>query len=109
MATREFQQWLTQMNFNLPSLPKAQPDLMLPSTELWKQDALSKISAFCSIPMHVALQHELSDELKATSFHAMSLFLAAPYNGGNHRLLAVRPTLDQKLDTCPGSGDIEPA
>jgi hypothetical protein len=45
VATREFQQWLTQMSFDLVWLPKTQPDLMLPSTELWKQDAISKLSA----------------------------------------------------------------
>ncbi len=45
VATREFMQWLTQINFDLSWLPKAQPDLMLPSTELWKQDAISKLRA----------------------------------------------------------------
>ena len=44
VATQEFQQWLSQMNFDLPWLPKTQSDLMLPSTELWKQDAISKLS-----------------------------------------------------------------
>ncbi len=54
MATREFQQFLTQMNFDLRWLPKAQPDLILPSTELWKQDAISKLSVSWSIPLHDA-------------------------------------------------------
>ncbi len=34
VATREFQQWLTCINFDIPWLFTAQPDLLLPSTEL---------------------------------------------------------------------------
>ncbi len=100
------------MNFDLPWLPKTQPDLMLPSTELWKQDAISKLSASCSIPMHDAPQYVLSKELKATSFQALSDSLSS-LPGGNHRLLAVcaqkLPAGDPKSDICPGSqaGDTE--
>jgi hypothetical protein len=110
VATREFQQWLTQMSFDLVWLPKTQPDLMLPSTELWKQDAIRKLSASCSISLDDAPQHVISEELKATSFQALSDSLST-LPGGNHRLLAVcaqkLPAGDPKSDICPGSGDTE--
>ncbi len=83
---------------------------MLPSTELWKQDAIRKLSASCSISLDDAPQHVISEELKATSFQALSDSLST-LPGGNHRLLAVcaqkLPAGDPKSDICPGSGGTE--
>ncbi len=100
------------MNFDFTWLPKTQPDLMLPSTELRKQEAVSKLGASYSIPLHDApqLEYVLSKELKATSFQALSGSLRT-LPGGNHRLLAICAQKlsagDPKSDICPGSGDTE--
>ncbi len=62
--TWEYQQLLTQKKqVDLCWLPAAQPDLMLPFEELWKQDAKSKLSAVCSVlPPIMILSHDHDHE-----------------------------------------------